>query len=84
VVDLPVGSSVLDFAYAIHSDIGNHTNSAKINGKMVAIKTVLKNGDIVEVITKKSSKPTTKWLEIVKTLMAKRHIKSFLEKGSNK
>jgi len=84
VVDLPVGSSVLDFAYAIHSDIGNHTNSAKINGKMVAIKTVLKNGDIVEVITKKSSKPTTKWLEIVKTLMAKRHIKSFLEKGSDK
>ncbi len=80
VVDLPVGSSILDYAYMIHSDIGNHTNSAKINGKIAAIKTELKNGDIVEIITKESSKPSTKWIEMVKTSMAKRHIKEFLEK----
>ena len=84
VIDLPVGSCILDYAYMIHSDIGNHTNSAKINGKMVAIKTELKNGDIVEIITKENSKPTAKWLGMVKTSMAKRHIKSFLEKGSTK
>ncbi len=79
VVDLPIGSTVLDFAYAIHSDIGNHTNSATINGKMVALKTELKNGDIAEIVTKDSSKPSTKWIEMVKTNMAKRFIKNFLE-----
>jgi GTP pyrophosphokinase len=84
VVDLPVGSCALDFAYAIHSDVGDHTNSAKINGKMVAIKTELKNGDIVEIITNKSSKPSSKWLEIVKTNMAKRHINNYLEKQKKK
>ena len=84
VVDLPMGSCALDFAYAIHSDVGNHTNSAKINGKMVAIKTELKNADIVEIITNKSSKPSSKWLEIVKTNMAKRHINNYLEKMKKK
>jgi len=84
VVDLPVGSSTLDFAYAIHSDIGDHTNGSKINGKMVAIKTILENGDIVEIITKESSKPSSKWLEIVKTNMAKRHISNYLEKQKKK
>ncbi|MGB8815724.1 MAG: RelA/SpoT family protein [Minisyncoccia bacterium] len=84
VIDLPVGSSVLDYAYTIHSDIGNHTNSARINGKIAAIKTELKNGDIIEIITKESSKPTTKWLDIVKTSMAKRHIKNYLEGNSTK
>jgi len=79
VVDLPIGSTVLDFAYAIHSDVGNHTSSAKINGKMVALKTELKNGDITEIITSKSSKPSSKWFEIVKTNMAKRCIKNYLD-----
>lgn len=80
VVDLPTSSSTLDFAYAIHSDVGNHASSAKINGKMVAMKTELNNGDIVEIVTSKSSKPSSKWLEIVKTNMAKRHINNYLEK----
>lgn len=79
VVDLPIGSTILDFAYAIHSDVGDHTNSAKINGKMVALKTELKNGDIAEIITNKSSKPSTKWFEMVKTNMAKRCIKNYLD-----
>jgi len=76
VVDLPRGSSPIDFAYAIHSQIGNHTGAAKINGKMVSLSTKLKNGDIVEIITKESNHPTRKWLDMVKTSMAKKNIKS--------
>ena len=84
VVDLPIGSTALDFAFAIHSDIGFHTNMAKINGKNVALNTVIKNSDIVEITTKESSKPSAKWLELVKTNMAKRHINSYLEKQKKK
>ncbi|MFH1455097.1 MAG: HD domain-containing protein [bacterium] len=84
VVDLPIGSNVIDFAFAIHSDIGIHTSGAKINGKMVSLNTELKNSDIVEIITKESSKPSTKWLEMAKTNMAKRHISNYLEKNKNK
>jgi len=84
VVDLPDGSYVLDFAYAIHSDVGNHTNSAKINGKMVSLDSKLKNGDIVEIITNKSNKPNERWEHIVKTNMAKRHIANYLDKTRKK
>ena len=78
VVDLPQNSSPIDFAYAIHSDIGDHTSGAKINGKFLALDTPLKNADIVEIITKKSAKPSKRWLEYAKTTLAKRHIRSFL------
>ena len=84
VVDLPRGSCVIDFAYAIHSDIGSHMSGAKINGKMVPIDRELKNVEIVEIITKESSKPSSKWLEMAKTNMAKRHIANYLEKNKNK
>ena len=84
VVDLPIGSCVIDFAFAIHSDIGMHMNGAKINGKMVSLDKELHNSDIVEIITKESSKPSARWLEIAKTNMAKRHINNFLEKEKNK
>ena len=80
VVDLPEDSSPIDFAYSIHSDIGNHVFGVKINSKMSQIFTKLKNGDIVEVITKKDSNPSGKWLEYAKTTIAKKHIKSYLEK----
>ena len=82
VVDLPEDSTPIDFAYSIHTDIGNHIFGAKINGKMSQIFTKLKNGDIVEIVTKKDSKPSSKWLEYVKTSAAKKHIKSYLEKNS--
>ncbi len=82
VIDMPEDSSPLDFAYSIHSDIGNHTFGAKINGKMSPIFTKLKNGDIVEIIDKKDSHPSNKWLEYVKTTIAKKHIKQYLEKNS--
>ncbi|MFH1626743.1 MAG: RelA/SpoT family protein [bacterium] len=84
VVDLPIESFVLDFAFAIHSDIGLHTSSAKINEKISSLDTKLKNSDIVEIIIKESSKPSVKWLEMVKTNMAKRCINNYLEKNKNK
>ncbi|MFA6520313.1 MAG: RelA/SpoT family protein [Candidatus Paceibacterota bacterium] len=82
VIDMPEDSCPIDFAYSIHSDIGEHIFGARINGKMSQLFTKLKNGDIVEIITKKDSKPSSKWLEYVKTSIAKKHIRSYLEKNS--
>ncbi len=82
VIDLPEGSCIVDFAYSIHSDIGQHISGAKINGKMSQIFSKLQNGDIVEIISKKDAHPSNKWLEYVKTTIAKKHIKSYLEKNS--
>ena len=76
VIDLPIDSSPIDFAYAIHSDIGNHIASVKVNGKMASLDTKLKNGDIVEIITKEDRKPSQKWLQLAKTTLAKRHIRN--------
>lgn len=82
VVDLPEDSTPLDFAYSIHSDIGDHVLGSKINGKMLPIFSKLKNGDIVEIIKKDTSHPSSKWLDYVKTSLAKKHIKAYLEKNS--
>ena len=79
VIDLPEDSTIVDFAYAIHTDIGSHTSGAKIGGKMASLNTKLKNGDIVEIVTNKKSKPTSKWLKFVKTTIARRHIRAFIE-----
>ena len=81
VVDLPIGSTPIDFAYAIHSDIGNHLSSAKIGGKMVSLDTKLQNGDIVDIQTKDRSKPSAKWLDMARTSMAKKRIKDAIEKN---
>jgi len=80
VIDLPRGSGVLDFAYAIHSDIGTHTKGAHVNNKYVGIKTLLRNHDIVEIQHHDSAHPTGKWLGYVKTTLAKKQIKSYLHK----
>lgn len=82
VVDLPVDSSPIDFAYAIHSDIGDHTSGANVNGKFVSLDTKLKNGDIVEIETKKSAKPSGRWLEHARTTFAKKCIRAYLQKES--
>lgn len=79
VIELPEKASALDFAYAIHSDIGHHTSGVRINGKLVTLDTKLKNGDIVEVQTNKNSKPTRKWLDYANTSFARRYIKSYLK-----
>ncbi len=79
VVDLPVNSTPVDFAYAIHSDLGDHMQGVKVNGKLVSFETTLHNGDIVEILTRESSHPTTKWLDYARTSLARRHIRSSLE-----
>lgn len=80
VIDLPKDSSVIDFAFAIHTDIGEHMAGAKVNGKFVAITSTLQNGDRVEIETKKTARPSAKWLEYCKTTMARRKIQQSLEK----
>ncbi len=82
VVDLPIGATPIDFAYAIHSEIGDRTAGAKVNNKLVQLDTELKNGDIIEIETKKNAHPTKKWLDSVKTSLAKRRIRSALEQQS--
>ena len=83
VIDLPEGSSAIDFAYAIHTDIGQHISGAKINGKMSSLDTVLHSGDIVEILTSKNSHPTSKWLKYTKTTLAKRRVKAFLSENNS-
>lgn len=78
VVDLPTGATPIDFAYAIHSEVGDHIAGVKVNNKLVQLDTELKNGDIVHIETKKSSHPTQKWLHIAQTSVAKRHIRAYL------
>jgi guanosine-3',5'-bis(diphosphate) 3'-pyrophosphohydrolase len=82
VLDLPEGSNAIDFAYSIHSDLGNHVRGAKINGKYSSIYTELKNGDIVEIQTDKKVNPSGKWLDTAKTTLARRHIKKYLDENS--
>ncbi len=82
VVDLPENSTPIDFAYTIHSDIGDHLASTKVNKKMTPINTKLKNGDIVEIMTRQDAHPSSKWLEHAKTTVAKKHIRAYSEKNS--
>jgi len=75
IIILPIGSTPVDFAYAVHSDIGNHCEAAKVGGKMVPLNYTLNNGDTVGITTNKNKKPSEDWLKFVKTNLAKSHIK---------
>ncbi len=83
VVQLPRGSSPIDFAYAIHSNVGNHCGGARVNGKMTPLKTALKNGDIVEIVITKTHEPSQQWLRWVKTSKAKNHIRRLLKQKAS-
>ncbi|MFA6278690.1 MAG: HD domain-containing protein [Candidatus Paceibacterota bacterium] len=78
VIDLPAESTPIDFAYAIHSDLGNHLQGAKVNEKLVSFDTKLDNGAVVEIIRRDSAHPSSKWLEIARTSLARRHIRNAL------
>jgi len=80
VIDLPKGATTIDFAFAIHSDVGEHAEGAKVNGKMVHLDYILKDNDQVEIIVNKNKTPSSKWLRFVKTAKAKDKISKFLEK----
>lgn len=84
VIELPAGASALDFAFAIHSDIGQQANAARINGKYSPIDQELKNGQVVEIETRKTNHPTHKWLDIAQTTAAKKHIRYYLQANKTK
>jgi GTP pyrophosphokinase len=81
VIDLPTGATTLDFAYQIHTKVGDSAVGATVNGQMVPLNTMLKTGDVCEIRTSKTAPgPNTGWLEIAKSASAKAHIKKFLQK----
>lgn len=79
VIELPDDACPIDFAFAIHSDIGSSTSSARINGKMAPLHAKLSNGDVVEILTSKSAKPSSKWLDYAKTSFARKKIRHYIE-----
>ena len=81
VIELPEGATAVDFAYQIHTDLGNHCSGAKVNDKIQNIKTVLKSGDVVEIFSDKKRKgPNPDWLDFVVTNTARSQIKKMTQK----
>ncbi|HPQ39780.1 MAG TPA: RelA/SpoT family protein [bacterium] len=78
VKSLPAGSTPVDFAFSIHSEVGFHCKHAKINSRLVPLRTKLSNGDIVEIITSRNSHPNANWLTFVRTSSARNKIRSYL------
>ncbi|HMV41024.1 MAG TPA: bifunctional (p)ppGpp synthetase/guanosine-3',5'-bis(diphosphate) 3'-pyrophosphohydrolase [Leptospiraceae bacterium] len=80
IYNFPKGSTILDYAFRIHTDVGIHAKGAKIGGRMVPLRTELKSGDQIEVITDKKVKPSPIWLRIVKTSSAKQKLRQYFRK----
>lgn len=81
---LPIGATALDFAYSIHTEIGDHSLGAKVNLALVPLKHVLKSGDQVEIITSKKQKPQSEWLEFATTTRARNYIKDGIKEEKRK
>jgi RelA/SpoT family (p)ppGpp synthetase len=79
ILSLPRGATAVDFAYAVHTDIGNRCVAAKVNGELVPLRTELRNGDRVEIITASHAKPSAGWLQYVRTGKARSNIRHFLK-----
>ncbi len=79
ILALPRGATVVDFAYAIHSDVGGRTVGARINNEQVSLRTELKNGDVVEVITAQGARPNPAWLGFVRTARARSKVRHYLK-----
>jgi len=78
--EFPSQSCPIDFAYSIHTEVGDHCTGAKVNGKLVPLKYQLQNGDIIEIITSQNQRPRRGWLDIVKTSRARTRIRSWLRR----
>ncbi|MBA4395499.1 MAG: GTP pyrophosphokinase, partial [Desulfobacca sp.] len=81
---LPKGATPIDFAYAIHTDVGHHCTGARVNKKMVPLRTVLHHGDVVEIITASNHVPSKDWVKIVKTSKAKNRIRQWIKAEERK
>ena len=79
VKELPKQSTPIDFAYSVHSDVGQRCSGAKVNGRLVPLRTELKNGDIVEILTSPNQTPSKDWLKFVKTSKAKNRIRNWVK-----
>ena len=77
-INLPRGATPVDFAYAVHSEVGDHTVGAKVNGRIVPLKTELSNGDQVEIITSRAQSPSPTWESFVVTGKARSHVRRFV------
>lgn len=84
VIDLPAQSTPIDFAYRIHSEIGNQCTGAKVNEKIVPLDYELHSGDVIEVSTQKGKKPSEDWLRFIKSSMAKKYVRSSLRTKDRK
>ena len=82
IITLPKGSTPIDFAYSIHSNIGNTVTIAKVNGHVVPLDYHLQNGESIEIITDKNRKPKPIWLSFVATAKAKEYIRQFIHDNS--
>jgi len=80
IFNLQKGATCVDFAYAVHTEIGDHCKGAKVNGKLVPLNYVLKTGERIEILTNKNKTPSSDWLRFVKTAKARSKIKGFLQK----
>ena len=78
IFNLPLGSTIIDFAYAVHSEVGNRCISAKVNGAIAPLRQRLENGDQVEILTAKNAKPSPNWLQFATTSKAKTSIRNFI------
>ncbi|MEQ1764401.1 MAG: bifunctional (p)ppGpp synthetase/guanosine-3',5'-bis(diphosphate) 3'-pyrophosphohydrolase [Pyrinomonadaceae bacterium] len=78
VIQLPRGSTPIDFAYAIHSEVGDKCTGAKVNGRIIPLRTELQNGDVVEIMTTPNSKPSRDWLNYVITAKARNRVRHFI------
>ncbi len=78
VIQLPRGSTTVDFAYAIHSEVGDTCTGAKINGRIVPLKTEIQNGDVIEILTTSNSKPSRDWMNYVITSRARNSVRHFI------
>jgi GTP pyrophosphokinase len=78
IMAMPRGATMVDFAYAIHSNVGDHTVSAKVNGEVVPLRTEVKNGNVIEIVTNATSSPNPAWLGFVRTARARSKIRQHL------